>query len=114
MLHCSNLAPSTFHLIVKERDGLPCDALSAILLLLSPECELDKYLLQSLIHVIDAQLFEPVVLKYWWWWGGVESVGRRDGEKGIIYYHMYTYIIYTFIIHASVEYHSTIASSPQK
>ena len=51
------------HLVVEEGNGLPGDALACILVLLRPQRELDEDLLQALVHVVDAQLLEPVILK---------------------------------------------------
>ena len=51
-------------LVVEERDGGPGDALVLVLDLLGVQGQLDEDLLELLVHVVDAQLFEGVALEH--------------------------------------------------
>ena len=53
----------TYDLVVEILDRCPLDLFLCILFLLLLQREFDKYLLQLLVHVVDAQLLERVVLK---------------------------------------------------
>lgn len=52
-----------YDLVVEILDWCPFDLLAVVLFLLSLQCELDKDLLQLLVDVVDAELFEGVVLR---------------------------------------------------
>lgn len=52
----------THRLIVKVSDRRPFDMFSNVFLLFSFECQLNEDLLELLVDVVDAQLFEAIIL----------------------------------------------------
>jgi len=52
----------TANLVVEELNILPLNAFGVVLFLFCLQGELDENLLESLVYVIDAQLFETVFL----------------------------------------------------
>ncbi len=56
----------TDDLVVEVVDSLPRDALAGILLLLLPQRQLHKHLLQLFIAVVDAQLLKADYIRIVW------------------------------------------------
>mmetsp|Transcript_28437 Transcript_28437/g.53762 ORF Transcript_28437/g.53762 Transcript_28437/m.53762 type:complete len:284 (-) Transcript_28437:102-953(-) len=61
-------------LVVEERDRSPGDAFRLVLVLLSLECQRDENLLELLVDVVDAELFESVDVK------NLEPVNVQDTQ----------------------------------
>jgi hypothetical protein len=53
----------THHFVVKVRHVLPREAFVVVLLLLALDSEVDEDLLKCLVHKVDAELLETVVVE---------------------------------------------------
>lgn len=60
--------------VVEINDGLPFDALSPVLVLFGAQRQIDEKLLELLVAVVDAQLFEAIAVE------NLEAVDVEDAK----------------------------------
>lgn len=67
--------------VVKEINVCPLDSLADIVVLLLFERQLNEYLLQLLVAVVDDKLLEAVFLKLWWHMYMITSPWMQSKDK---------------------------------